>query len=203
MPIRIVIVDDHEMLRDGLRARFEGNSDFLIVGEGKDGTEAIALFDKHQPDVLLSDIAMPKKNGLEAARDILKKFPHATIVFLSVYDDPQYLAEAKSIGAKGFVRKDVDKHEMLNAIRRVAQGGSHFDDAMLKGIQKHNQKINLTAREKEVLQEIAKGKTNKEIAYTLGLSVRTIESHRSSIRDKSGGGNAASLTKLASEIGLS
>ena len=202
MPISLAIVDDHEMLRDGLKARFSDKPDFTIVGEGETGEDAIALYDNLKPDVLLTDIAMPDMNGLDAAATILDHNPKARIVFLSVYDDPQYVAEAMRIGAKGFVLKDVDKHEMCQAIRRVAQGGTYFANKALKALEGRVTQIDLTNREREVLREIAKGHSNKEIAHRLELSVRTVESHRSSIREKSGGGNAAALAKLADEMGL-
>ena len=107
MPIRLAIVDDHEMLRDGLKARFEGKDDFAIVGEGATGKDAIALYEELVPDILLCDIQMPIVNGLEAAEAILQTNNTARIIFLSVYDDPQYVAEAVRIGAKGFVLKDL------------------------------------------------------------------------------------------------
>ena len=201
-PIKIVICDDHDLLRVGLRSRLADVSDFEVVAEGASGEEAIALFKQHRPDILLSDVAMPKKNGLEAASEILADDADAKIVFLSVYDDPEYVTEAMRIGAKGFVLKDVERQEMYKAIKRVATGGTYFAGRALKTLEERQPCVDLTAREREVLREIAKGQTNKEIAYTLDLSVRTVESHRSSIRQKSGGGNAAALARLAQDLGL-
>ena len=201
-PIKIVINDDHELIRIGLRARLADSADFKVVAEGTDGEDAIALYHRYKPDILLSDIAMPKLNGLEAASQILAKHDQAKIIFLSVYDDPEYVAEAMRIGAKGFVLKDVDRQELHKAIKHVASGGSYFAGKALKTLEQKQANIDLTAREREVLSEIAKGLTNKEIAVNLALSVRTVESHRSAIRQKSGGGNAASLTRLAQDLGL-
>jgi DNA-binding NarL/FixJ family response regulator len=204
MKIRLVIVDDHDILREGIKARLKDDPQFEIVGEGCDGEEAIHLYTKTRPDILLTDISMPRVNGLEAATKVISMDSEAKVIFLSVYDDSEYVAKASKIGAKGFILKDVSKQEMCKAIVQVARGGEYFSQNAPKP--KHTEKTArdycLTRRETEVLGRIAKGFSNKEIAADLALSVRTIESHRSSIRDKTGGGNAVALAKIAADIGL-
>jgi len=204
MKIKLVIVDDHDILREGIRARLQDNPKFDIVGEGCNGKETIDLFHRCKPDIILTDISMPIMNGLDAATQILASDQSAKIIFLSVYDDPEYIAKAVRIGAKGFVLKNVSKPEMVNAICRVAQGGRYFGPAITTKICENPpaQDFGLTRRERDVLGRIAKGITNKEIANELNLSVRTIESHRSSIREKTGGGNAIALAKIASDLNL-
>jgi DNA-binding NarL/FixJ family response regulator len=204
MKIKLVIVDDHDILREGIRARLQDHDKFEIIGEGRNGQEAVDLYQRLHPDIVLTDISMPIMNGLDAATKILAADKDAKIIFLSVYDDPEYIAKAVSIGAKGFVLKDVSKPEMVNAICRVSQGGRYFGPGVSTIMSETPpiQDFGLTRRETDVLARIAKGRTNKEIASALNLSVRTIESHRSSIRDKTGGGNAIALAKIASDLNL-
>jgi DNA-binding NarL/FixJ family response regulator len=204
MKIKLVIVDDHDILREGIRARLQDHEKFEIIAEGRNGVEAVDLYARHKPDILLTDISMPVMNGLDAATQILSTNTAAKIIFLSVYDDPEYVTKAVSIGAKGFVLKDVSKPEMVNAICRVAQGGRYFGPGISTTATETSpiEDFGLTKRERDVLGRIAKGLSNKEIANALNLSVRTIESHRSSIRDKTGGGNAIALAKIASDLNL-
>jgi two-component system nitrate/nitrite response regulator NarL len=204
MKITLVIVDDHDILREGIRARLQDHDKFEILAEGRNGHEAIDLYQRHKPDILLTDISMPEMNGLDAAIQILTDDSAAKVIFLSVYDDPEYVTKAVNIGAKGFILKDVSKPEMVNAICRVAQCGKYFGPGVSTIVNetKPEQDYNLTGRERDVLSRIAKGAANKEIALDLNLSVRTIESHRSSIREKTGGGNAVTLAKIAAELNL-
>jgi two-component system nitrate/nitrite response regulator NarL len=201
MTINLVIVDDHDILREGIKARLSDHSKFQIIGEGANGNDAIALYKHHKPDVILSDISMPEKNGLDAAKEILAFDADAKIMFLSVYDDPEYVKAATALGAKGFILKDVSKPEMTQAICRIANGGKYWGSNI---IQNSSNAIDygLTKRESDVLSRIAQGLTNREIADALSVSVRTIESHRGSIREKTGGGNAIQLAKIASILGL-
>jgi len=204
MAIKLIIIDDHDLLREGIKARLQDHEKFEIIGEGCNGQEAVALYRKYKPDVVLTDISMPKMNGLEAATEILADDAAAKVIFLSVYDDAEYIAKAVKMGAKGFVLKDVSKPEMVQAICRVAQGGKYFGPKVSSQLdaQKQVDDFGLTRREKDVLGRIAKGASNKEIANDLNLSVRTVESHRSSIRDKTGGGNAVALAKIAATLEL-
>ncbi len=207
--IKIIIVDDHDLLREGIAARLSDVGYIEIIAEGSNGREAIDLCKRLHPDVLLMDISMPIMNGLEAAKLIMELGLKTRILFLSIYDDNEYIQEALRIGASGFVLKDVSKPEMLNAIKSVAEGATYLGPkiaaSLQKGVGRPTSDANtfgLTNREKQVLALIAEGHLNKEIAYRLKISIRTVESHRSSIRDKTGGGNAAALSRIARDLGL-
>lgn len=207
-PIRILLADDHELVRDGIRARLENEGAFDIVGEATNGLEAIELVSELAPDVLLMDISMPVMNGLDAAREIRKRFPKVNILVLSVYDNPEYVRGVMQAGARGYILKDISAPEMINAITSVCSGGYYFSSAvgstLIAGEQPTNvvDPYGLTDREREVLIGVANGRPNKEIARELGISVRTVESHRLNIRDKVGSGNAAHLYKIAQELQL-
>ena len=206
--IRVMIVDDHELVRDGIAARLQMNPDIVICGQASNGRDACMMARSTQPDVIFLDISMPGMNGLEAAREILENSPSSKILFLSIYDNPEYIREAIRIGAKGYILKDVSADEMLTALLAVHKGGTYLGSKLAIALTSEaptdqgKEKYNLTQREKEVLQRIANGKTNKEIADELEISVRTVESHRMSIREKTGGGNAASLSIIAQELNL-
>lgn len=205
--IKIIIVDDHDLLREGISARLSDVAYIEIIAEGCNGQEAIDMCKRLQPDVLLMDISMPIMNGLEAAKHIMGLGLKTRILFLSIYDDNEYIQEALRIGASGFVLKDVSKPEMLNTINSVAQGATYLGPKVAASLQNAStshpcENYGLTKREKQVLALIAKGYLNKEIAYRLDISIRTVESHRSAIRDKTGGGNAATLAKIARDLGL-
>lgn len=207
--IRLVIVDDHDLLREGIRSRLV-DVDFVdIVGEGCNGLQAIDLCRELEPDMILLDISMPEMNGLEAALIIKEIRPDTRILFLSIYDSEEYVQEALRIGANGFVMKDVSKPEMINAIRSVAWGATYLGPQAAASLacKSSNRPMStshfgMTDREKEVLSALSKGMTNKEVAGLLDISVRTVESHRLSIREKTGGGNAVALAKLAAQLGL-
>ncbi len=207
--IDLLIVDDHDLLREGIVARLSDVGNIRIVGQGCNGKEAVALCKTHEPDVLLMDISMPEMNGLEAAKEIKLLGLKTRILFLSIYDDNEYVQEALRIGASGFVLKDVSKPEMLNAIKSVSEGAIYLGPKVAASLQGRTgtaqpkvKDYGLTNREKQVLALIAEGHLNKEIAYRLDISIRTVESHRSAIRDKTGGGNAVTLAKVARDLGL-
>jgi len=207
--IKLIIVDDHDLLREGISSRLSDVPYIEIIAEGRNGLEAIDLCTRMAPDVLLLDISMPEMNGLEAAQKIMGLGLKTRILFLSIYDDNEYIQEALRIGASGFVLKDVSKPEMLNAIRSVAEGATYLGPKLAASLQSASTPqgdiectYGLTKREKQVLALIAEGHLNKEIAYRLNISIRTVESHRSAIRDKTGGGNAAALAGIARDLGL-
>jgi DNA-binding NarL/FixJ family response regulator len=210
--IRLIIADDHDLVREGIHSRLVNEANIDLVGEAKNGREAVELCGLYEPDLLLLDISMPELNGLEAAKIIRQDMPDIKILFLSVYDNEEYVQEALRIGANGFVLKDASKAEMLNAIAMASEGATYLGPKLSKSLsQSMNSNANgrsgqsdygLTNREKQVLSAISKGMPNKQIADSMKISVRTVESHRMSIREKTGGGNAVMLTKIATELGL-
>lgn len=204
--IRVLIADDHELVREGLKARLGMTGLAEICGEATSGSEVVALDQQLDPDLILLDISMPGMTGLEAAAKILEQSPTRKIMFLSIYDNPEYVSEALRVGAKGYLLKDVSKEEMNTAIMAVHSGGTYLGSMINQAFDDEKQtntcRYNLSERERQVLTEIAKGAKNKSIAEQLNISVRTVESHRLTLREKTGGGNAAELFRIASELGL-
>ena len=204
-PVRLLIVDDHELVRDGIRARLESEQDFDIIGEAENGLQAVALVEQLQPDLVMLDINMPEMNGLDAVEEIRNRDLPCNILMLSLYDNSEYVRRAMALGTNGYLLKDVSQSEMAKAIMVAAKGGFYVSESLshsLDGLEEAKDPYNLTDREREILAAIAAGKLNKQIAGELDISVRTVESHRSAIRQKTGGGNAAGLTRIAAELGL-
>ena len=207
--IRILIADDHELVREGLKARLSISNSMEICGEAESGSQAIAMDRELDPDIIFLDISMPGMTGLEAAEKILQQSPHRKVMFLSIYDNPEYIREALRIGAKGYLLKDVTREEMNSAVLAVHTGGTYLGSkvgqAFNSASDRHEKpkcQYNLSDRERQVLVEIANGSKNKAIAKKLNISVRTVESHRFTLREKTGGGNAAELFRIASKLGL-
>lgn len=202
------MADDHELVRDGIRARLEKISALEVVGEATNGREALELVETLKPDVILMDISMPVMNGLEAADEIRRRFPKTGVLVLSIYDTPEYVRGVVQSGARGYILKDISATEMITAITSVANGGYYFSSAIGPTLVGSNQAspvedpYGLTERERQVLSAIAKGQPNKEVARNLGISVRTVESHRLNLREKVGSKNAALLYKVAQELRL-
>jgi len=193
--IRIVLADDHKLMRSGLRVLLEQQADLTVVGEASDGREAVALVASQRPDVLVMDIGMPSLNGIEAAAQITQSNPEAAIVMLSMHSDESYVLRALKAGAKGYLLKDSAEADLIRAVRAVAEGKSFFSPAVSKVLlDDYVRKLKrsgtedpydlLTPREREVLQLVAEGKSNKEVAQLLNLSVYTVETHRSNIMEK-------------------
>jgi two-component system, NarL family, response regulator NreC len=193
--IRIVLADDHKLMRSGLRVLLEQQPDLTVVGEASDGREAVALVASQRPDVLVMDIGMPSLNGIEAAAQITQSNPEAAIVMLSMHSDESYVLRALKAGAKGYLLKDSAEADLIQAVRAVAEGKSFFSTAVSKVLlDDYVRKLKrsgaedpydlLTPREREVLQLVAEGKSNKEVAQLLNLSVYTVETHRSNIMEK-------------------
>ncbi len=207
-PIRLLLADDHALVRDGIRARLMKVPEFEIVGEATNGKEALDLAKELRPDVLLMDVSMPLMNGLEAASQIRATCPEIAVLILSVYDNSEYVRGVVQAGARGYILKDISSTEMITAISSVASGGYYFSSAVgptLVGTAASAPVIDpygLTDRERQVLTAIAKGQPNKEVAKDLGISVRTVESHRLNLREKVGNKNAAQLYKVAQDLGL-
>ncbi len=207
-PVRVLLADDHELVRDGIRARLQKVPDLELVGEATNGREALALARELRPHVLLMDVSMPVMNGLEAAAEIRTAQPDVAVLILSVYDNPEYVRGVVQAGARGYILKDISAGEMITAITSVASGGYYFSSAVgptLVGASMSapvEDPYGLTERERQVLTEIARGRPNKEVARELGISVRTVESHRLNLREKVGNKNAAQLYKVAEDLGL-
>ena len=193
--IRIVLADDHKLMRSGLRVLLEQQPDLTVMGEASDGREAVALVASQRPDVLVMDIGMPSLNGIEAAAQITQSNPEAAIVMLSMHSDESYVLRALKAGAKGYLLKDSAEADLIRAVRAVAEGKSFFSPAVSRVLlDDYVRKLNrsgtedpyelLTPREREVLQLVAEGKSNKEVAQLLNLSVYTVETHRSNIMEK-------------------
>lgn len=191
----MVLADDHQLMRSGLRALLEQQADLSVVGEASDGREAVALVASQRPDVLVMDIGMPNLNGIEAATQIAHSHPEVSIVMLSMHSDESYVLRALKAGAKGYLLKDSAEADLIRAVHSVAEGKSFFSPAVSKVLlDDYVRKLRrsgtddpydlLTAREREVLQLVAEGKSNKDVAQLLNLSVYTVETHRSNIMEK-------------------
>ena len=192
---RIVLADDHTVVRKGLRLLLESVPQFEVVADAADGRRAVALVEEHQPDVVVMDIAMPIMNGIEAARQISGKSPHVAIVFLSMHSDEGYVIKSLKAGARAYLLKDSAENDLINAVKAVSEGKSFFSPAIskmlaedyMRQMQEHGIEDSfelLTTREREILQLLAEGKSNKEVAGLLNLSLYTVETHRSNIFQK-------------------
>src|SRR5689334_7318931 len=188
--ITILLADDHNIIRHGIRALLKMEEDFAIVGEAVTGREAIALTEKLAPNVVVMDLAMPLLNGMEAARQISVLCPATKIIVLSAHDDTEHVHRAIAAGAAGYMLKVTAAQDLITAIREVHKGNAYFSPQIARRLQEESNPFNLirgrmspnlTVREAEVLQLIAEGYLNKQMAEELGLSVKTIEKHRQSL----------------------
>jgi DNA-binding NarL/FixJ family response regulator len=192
---RILLADDHKLMRSGLKALIEQQPDLTVVGEADDGRQAVSLAASLKPDLLVMDIGMPNLNGIEAAHQITQANPATAIVILSMHSDESYVLRALKAGAKGYLLKDSAESDLIRAVHAVAGGKSFFSPAVSKVLlDDYVRKLQrsgaedaydlLTPREREILQLIAEGKSNKDVANLLNLSVYTVETHRSNIMEK-------------------
>lgn len=212
--ISILLADDHAVVREGLRKLLESEADLDIVGEAQTGREAVALAKTLRPAVVLMDIAMPQLNGLEATRQIRQAVPEVRVLILSAHSDDAYVEQAIAFGAAGFLLKHASSHELSRAIRRAHQGETVFTSSIAKRLQRQQQESlnlrglskaetgRLTSREMEVLQRIAEGAPNKQIADDLGISIKTVEKHRDHLMKKLDIHDTASLTRYAIAVGI-
>jgi two-component system, NarL family, response regulator NreC len=193
--IRIVLADDHTIIRSGLRLLLEQQPDFKVVAEASDGRQAVQLVSKHHPNVVILDIGMPELNGIEATRQIVAQDPHPDVVILSMHSDESYVLRALKAGARAYILKNAAEADLIRAVQAVSEGKSFFSPVISKMLledyvrQVREKEVEdsydlLTPREREILQLIAEGKTNKEMATILGLSPHTIETHRGNILEK-------------------
>lgn len=212
MPFDVLLVDDHKIMRDGIKAILARDEEFRVVGEAESGSEALQFVKKSQPDLVLMDIGLPGLNGVETTAEILRHHPDCKIVILSMYDDDSSVVGAVRSGARGFILKRVSDAGLLEALKIVANGGAYLSpqvsDKLLSRIQKGDlgeakapaALDSLSPREIQVLRLVAEGKTSKEIAVLLNLSEQTVRSYRKT--KKLGVNNVAGLTQLALSTGL-
>ena len=210
--LRILIVDDHAVVRAGIRSLLEGQSDLEIVGEASGGEEAIQKVMALRPQLVLMDIAMPGMSGIEVTRRIKKDFPDTSVLVLTMHDDEEFFFPVLRAGASGYVLKEAEPQDLLSAIRVVHQGQVFFSPAVAKVLlegfvtaspsARDDKYRSLTAREKEVLKFAATGQTNRQIAEVLFLSIRTVEKHRQGMMHKLGLDKREDLTKYALRQGL-
>ena len=196
--IRLVIVDDHSLVRDGLRARLSVVAGLQVIGEAASGAEALRLAEADPPDLMLVDVGMRGMNGIELANALRERHPKVRVLMLSMYDNREYVLSAVRAGARGYVLKESPTEEILAAISAVCAGGNYFSAQISNLVmQPGAPPPQLTAREHEVLLLLAHGQSNKVVAKKLDISVRTVETHRLSLRRKLGVDSASELLKIA------
>ncbi|WP_413206672.1 response regulator transcription factor [Rhodospirillum sp. A1_3_36] len=204
MAIRVLLVDDHPLVVEGIHARLETESDITVVGEAFDGLAALSLIETVQADIVLMDINMPKLNGIDTMERMRREHPDLKVLVLSMHDNREYIANVLRAGARGYVLKDVPSREIVTAIRAVHRGGSYFSGRVSEQLLDLDRSDNgpLTNREQTILHMLAEGLSNKDIARDLDLSVRTVETHRTNIKRKLGIDSTAGLTRYAMSRGL-
>lgn len=205
---RILIIDDHQLYREGIKRILEFEENFEVVGEGEDGTQALELVEKYNPDVVIMDINMPNMNGVEATKRLIQTYPETKVIILSIHDDESYVSHAVKTGADGYLLKEMDVDELIEAVRVVAEGGSYLHPKVTHNLVKEYRRLAetvtnpdanqayprkyevrrpyhiLTRRECEVLQLLAEGKSNKKIGEALFISEKTVKNHVSNILQK-------------------
>jgi DNA-binding NarL/FixJ family response regulator len=213
-PITILLAEDHAIVRQGLSALLRAGENFKMVGEARTGREAVELALALRPDIILMDIAMPVLNGLEATRQIRAANPKARIIILSAHSDDEYIERTVAAGVAGFLEKQSSADILTKAIREVAKGNSYFSPAIAKRMRDASGKprdrdgqaranaTRLTSRESEVLQLVAEGSANKQVAAALGISIKTVEKHRQHLMDKLNIHDTAGLTRYAISAGV-
>ena len=211
--ISVLLVDDHTVVRQGLRALLQSEEDMEVVGEAENGRQAVGMARKNSPDVVVMDVAMPMLNGLEATRQILKNQPSTKVLVLTSYGDDDCVAQLMRAGAAGYLIKQTAANDLLKAIREVYRGNAFFSPSIAKRLrdqcresfstgQAARKSGELTSREAEVLQLIAEGFSNKQIAGELGISIKTVEKHRQQVMNKLNIHEVAGLTRYALAQGL-
>jgi DNA-binding NarL/FixJ family response regulator len=214
MRYEVLLVDDHKIMRDGIKAILKHSDEFDVVGEAETGADAVQMCKKLKPAIILMDINLPGLNGIEATSEILRHVPETKVVILSMYDDEPSVVGAIRSGARAFVLKKASDNDLLEALRTVAKGGSYLSpqisDRLLHRIQRGDQEAKavpsalegLSPRELQVLRLVAEGKTSKDIAVMLDLGLQTVRSYRKTMMKKLAVNNVAGLTQLALSAGL-
>ncbi len=213
-PITVLLADDHRIVREGLRRLLEFERDIEVVGEAATGRQAVAMTAKLRPDVVVMDIAMPRLNGLEATRRILKTDPEVRVLILSAYSDDAYVEKVMELGAAGYLIKQSSARCLTEAVREIRKGKTYFSPAVARRRTQLRQEspnsrvpsrsavARLTPRESEVLQLVAEGAANKQVAGALGISIKTVEKHRNNLMRKLDIHDTASLTRYAIAAGV-
>ena len=202
-PIRVALVDDHSLVRDGIKALLSVMANLEVVGEAENGADAIDMIGRCQPDLVLVDIGLKDMNGLELTRLLRNRYPALKVLVLSMYDNHEYVSESVRAGASGYVLKNSPSREIIAAIDAIANGGSFYSAEIAQRlIADKNTDNELTPRENQVLYKMAQGLNNKEMARELDISVRTVETHRLSIRRKLNIDKPAALVKYAIDHGI-
>ncbi len=212
--ITVLLADDHTVLRQGLRALLSAESDIEVVGEADTGRAALQLAKKLQPHVIVMDIAMPQLNGLEATRQITQEVPGSRVIILSSYSDDEYVEQLTDAGAIGYLLKQTASNDIIKAIREARLGNAFFSPSISRRMLEHYRRAfvsgqpvrksteTLTSREREVLQLIAEGNTNKQIAAELNISIKTVEKHRQQVMNRLNIHDIAGLTRYAIAKGI-
>lgn len=212
--INVLLAEDHQIVREGFRSLLKHERDIEVVGEAEDGRQAVAMVKKLRPAVVVMDIAMPLLNGLEATRQIHKDFPEIKVLMLSAHIDDAYIEQVIELGAAGFLLKQASSHDLATAIREVLKGNTFFSPDVTKRLRSRDQKSQdregnfkkknnrLSSREVEVLQLIAEGKPNKQVAAELGVSFKTVDKHRQHLMAKLDIHDVAGLTRYAIAEGI-
>lgn len=211
--IRVLIADDHAVVREGISSVLNAGEGFSVVAAASNGEEALQLAMEHRPDIVVLDISMPGKTGLEVAAELRKALPQTRVLMLSIHDHSEYVMESIRAGADGYLRKDAAPAELREALRAVHRGESFYSAPVARQLgeavraaadrdARRTRLESLSGREREVLQGIVNGETNKEIAARLGISPRTVETHRESVMRKLEIRTVAGLTRFAVEMGL-
>ncbi|CAI8884000.1 Transcriptional regulatory protein MctR [Pseudomonas sp. IT-P253] len=202
-PIRVALVDDHALVRDGIKALLAVMTPLEVVGEAENGADAIEMVGRCQPDLLLVDISLRDMNGLELTRVLRSQYPSLKVLMLSMYDNNEYVSESVRAGASGYVLKNSPSREIIAAIEAIASGGTFYSAEIAQRLIADKSTDNeLTPRESQVLYKMAQGLNNKEMARELDISVRTVETHRLSIRRKLNIDKPAALVKYAIDHGI-
>lgn len=214
MPFDILLVDDHKIMRDGIKAILRQSEEFRVAGEAENGADAVQFCRRSQPHIVLMDIGLPGLSGIDATTEILRHCPEARVIILSMYDDEHSVIGAIRSGARAFVLKKASDNDLLDALRTVAKGGSYLSpqvsDKLLARIQRGDLESNrtptalegLSPRELQVLRLVAEGKTSKDIAIMLDLGLQTVRSYRKTMMKKLNVNNVAGLTQLALAAGI-
>jgi RNA polymerase sigma factor (sigma-70 family) len=212
-PIRVIVADDHGVVREGIRTVLEASDDFDVIAEAATGEEALRLIAEHDPDVAILDITMPELSGIEVITRLRERAARTSVLILSMHDHPEYVLGAVRAGADGYLMKSAGPAEVRDAVRAVAEGRESFSRRVTQQLSSalrdeagretsRDRLEQLTPREKEVLVRVAEGRTSREIAEEFGISHRTVETHRESIMRKLGIRTVAGLTRFALEAGI-